>query len=387
MISKELSNWESYIKNSFFDTDSTIVVLLSEKGKLLYSNEAFKNTIPHFSIQKLLNPTFEKIKSLKFIEDRLIFNDFITLGSYSSNSNLSFKAYIYKNEDQFLIVGQQAADKLTEQNRKLNEMLRENNDLQRQLLKKTRSLENTLNELDKVNIELKKQIQTKDKIFSIIAHDLRSPFNGILGFAEILKENLPDLQKDEIEKFVDHIYNASHSYYNLIINLLDWASLQQKKYSFLPRKNNIKQLVSEVLIVLSGNAIKKDINVQINIPDDLDFCIDRNMFSAILRNLLSNAIKFTQPKGEITIKGDIEKNHLVITIQDSGIGISKERIKNILSNEFIESTNGTADEKGTGLGLSLCREFIEIHGGNLSVKSKIHEGTSFIVSIPDINKN
>jgi signal transduction histidine kinase len=387
VINKELLDWESYIRKSFFDTDTIIVVVLTESGKLLYSNESFKNMFPHFSIQKLLNPTFEKIRSLNFIEDRLLFNDIVTIGSYSSNSNLSFKAYIYKNDDQFLIVGQQAADKLAEQNRKLNEIVRENNDLQRQLLKKTKILENTLNELDKVNVELKKQIQTKDKVFSIVAHDLRSPFNGILGFSEILKENLPDLDQEEIKSFVDHIYNASHSYYSLILNLLDWASLQQKKYSFLPRKNNIKQLISEVLLVLNGNLIKKEITMEVSIPDETDFFVDRNMFSAIMRNLVSNAIKFTQQKGIITINGKIKQNHLMVTIQDSGIGIPNEKIQKILNNEIIESTNGTDNEKGTGLGLSLSKEFIEIHGGTLSIKSKMYEGTSFTISIPDVNKN
>jgi len=385
VINKELLDWESYIRKSFFDADTIIVVVLTESGKLLYSNESFKNMFPHFSIQKLLNPTFEKIRSLNFIEDRLLFNDIITVGSYSSNSNLSFKAYIYKNDDQFLIVGQQAADKLAEQNRKLNEIVRENTNLQRQLLKKTKILENTLNELDKVNVELKKQIQTKDKVFSIVAHDIRSPFNGILGFSEILKENLPELDQKEIKSFVDHIYEASHSYYNLIINLLDWASLQQKKYSFVPRRVNIKQLVSEVLLVLNGNLIKKEINLEVNISDEIDFRVDRNMFSAIIRNLISNAIKFTQKKGIITINCKIEQSQLIVSIKDSGIGMPNNKIQKILNNELIESTKGTDNEKGTGLGLSLCKEFVEIHGGTLSIESRLYEGTCFTISIPNIN--
>ena len=155
MINKDLLDWESYIRKSFFDTDTIIVIVLTENGRILYSNESFKNTFPYFSIQKLLNPTFEKIKSLEFIEDRLIFKDIITIGSINSNSNVSFKAYVYKNDNQFLIVGQQAADKLAEQNKKLNDIVRENNNLQRQLLKKTKILENTLHQLDQVNIELK----------------------------------------------------------------------------------------------------------------------------------------------------------------------------------------------------------------------------------------
>lgn len=387
MIEKGLLSWEQHIKSSAFEEDSVIVVLISENGKVLSKNENFKNIIPYFSIQNIINPGFEKIKKLPFIENSLIFKDYITIGNYSSNANLSLKSYIYKRNGEYLIVANLPTKNIIEQNRKLNDLVSENTDLQRQLIRNKKKLENTLQELDKLNHELKKQIQTKDKIFSIISHDIRSPFSGILGISELLKDNLDTLSKEEISKFVTHLDGATQSYHILITNLLEWASLQLNKYTFRPEKNNIYSLILNVYRVLIENANKKKITIEVNIPQELVFYVDTNMFLGIVRNLVSNAIKFTPKHGKIEVSAHIDSDHLHLSVTDSGVGITKEKIRQILRNELVRSTVGTENEKGTGLGLSLCKEFIDIHGGKLQIESSENSGTSFNIAFPDINKN
>jgi len=382
MIDKELIGWEDCIEASVFDNKAKLQVLISENGKVIFKNLAFRKAIPHFSINNLINPTFKKIKNLPYIKQNLIFKDMLTIGTISSSLNQSYQTFIYKKFKQYLIVAQQSNDKLIEQNRKLRELLRENTDLQRQLLRSRKKQENTLAELDNLNNELKKQIQTKDKIFSIISHDIRSPFSGIMGISELLYENFSELSKDEMFKFVTHLNNASLSYYSLIINLLEWASLQQKKYSFLPRKHNIYELFNNVYTSLIENANRKQIVIKKNIPKDLIFKVDAHMFSGIVRNLLSNAIKFTPVKGTVTINASESNYKLSFSIIDSGVGLSKEKIEGILKNQLVKSTPGTNNEKGTGLGLSLCKEFIEIHHGQLSIESEINKGSCFRFVLP-----
>ena len=148
MIEKELISWEPFIKSSVFEEDSVLIVLISEDGKVISKNENFKNIFPYFSIQNIINPGFDKIKTLDYVEGLLIFNDYITIGNYSSNANLSFKSYIYRRKGQYLIVANLPAKNIIEQNRKLNDLISENTDLQRQLIKNKKNLENTLQEMD-----------------------------------------------------------------------------------------------------------------------------------------------------------------------------------------------------------------------------------------------
>jgi len=382
MIDKELIGWEDCIEASVFDDTAKLQVLISENGKVIFKNPAFRKAVPHFSINNLINPTFEKIKNLPYIKQNLIFEDMLTLGTITSGLNQSYQTFIFKKYNQYLIVAQQSNNKLIEQNRKLRELLRENTDLQRQLLRTRKKQENTLAEFDNLNNELKKQIQTKDKIFSIISHDIRSPFSGIMGISELLYENFSELSNDEMYKFVTHLNNASLSYYSLIINLLEWASLQQKKYSFLPQKHNIHELFNNVYTSLIENANQKQLLIEKNIPKDLIFKVDAHMFSGIVRNLLSNAIKFTPVNGTVTINATVSKHKLSFSITDSGIGLSQEKIEGILKNQLVKSTPGTNNEKGTGLGLSLCKELIEIHRGQLSIESEINKGSCFRFVLP-----
>lgn len=382
VLNKLAAHWEQEILSSIIDWDVIAIVLFDEKGKLLFCNKALKEAFPELNFQNLINPTFEKIKSLPFIEENLVFNNQVTIGYYNKIDNFSFPASIFRKDDNIFLIGQKPPAKLLRQNQQLLALNRENSNLQRQVLKDKKKLEETLGSLDKAMQGLEKEIQTKDKFFSIIGHDLRSPFNSILGFSELLVETIDELDKDEIRSYAIQVNRSAQNSFELLNQLLEWGMLKQNKVPFAPEENNINKLVENVVDVLSATANRKDIAINVSIPDGVYFFLDSNMFSSIVRNLLSNAIKFTPPKGKIDISIKVEKDKLVVSLSDTGIGISEEKVNTIFNSEMVQSTYGTNQEIGTGLGLSLCREFIEMHKGHIWIESKLNIGTTIHFTIP-----
>ncbi len=223
---------------------------------------------------------------------------------------------------------------------------------------------------------------TKDKLFSIISHDLRSPFNAILGFSNLL---LNAIKKEDYKKLADYsvfIRDSAQQTYNLLENLLNWSRLQSNKIQFHPQRVKIKGMIDNAIAVLGGNAEEKLITIKVDAPDKGEIMADPLMLEIILRNLLSNAIKFTPQKGRIIIKSFIDQKLCYFTITDTGVGMEKEFMKSIF--DFGEETSrmGTNNEKGAGLGLMLCKEFVERHGGEIWVSSELNKGTTFTFTLP-----
>lgn len=224
---------------------------------------------------------------------------------------------------------------------------------------------------------------TKDKFFSIIAHDLKSPFSNILGFSSLLNDELDTLQMSEIKEFVGAINKTAIHTMQLLDNLLEWSRIQHGRILFNPIKVNLKLLVSEITEQLKENAVSKEISLINHIPEKLYCMADENMLKTIIRNLVSNAIKFTKSGGKVEVTALSTADYVEVAVADSGIGIAPESIEKLFRIDSEFSTRGTANEKGTGLGLILCREFVEKHGGNISVESKPEAGSIFRFSIPN----
>lgn len=237
-------------------------------------------------------------------------------------------------------------------------------------------------ELKKANAELREINATKDKLFSIIAHDLRGPFTSLLGFSDLMIENINTYDADKFEKLLYHINSAAKSAYTLLENLLIWARSQNGQLLFRPRKTNISSLLKEVLISMSSLATIKNVSLKYSGSDDLIGLADSNMLNAIVRNLVSNAIKFCNSGGAIEVNASAKPDLIEISIADNGVGISDEVKEKLFKTTTGLSLAGTAHEKGTGLGLLICREFIEKHGGKIWVESNLGEGSKFIFTLP-----
>jgi signal transduction histidine kinase len=223
---------------------------------------------------------------------------------------------------------------------------------------------------------------TKDKLFSIIAHDLRSPFNNIIGFSELLIEKVNDDTFTESEKFLTIINSSATNTLILLDNLLNWAKYQTGKINFKPVKIVFSNIILEVLKLEKSIAKAKNISLNYFTADEIEVYADENMLKIILRNLISNAIKFTKPGGEIRVFAILLKDWVEITISDNGIGINEEKLKELFNTSSNSSTTGTANEKGSGLGLMLCKDFIETHKGKIWAESKEGKGSEFKFTLP-----
>ena len=211
---------------------------------------------------------------------------------------------------------------------------------------------------------------TKDRFFSIIAHDLRSPFNTMLGFGEMLKEEVDNEKTEHLKEYTYYLYSGIQKTYNLLNGLLDWANLQRHKVAFEPKTIDVERCVDEIFQVLELSALNKKLTLAKFVPEKMELIADRNMFSTIVRNLLSNAIKFTPEGGTVTFIAKFSDGKSIFTVADTGIGIGPENFRKLFKVDESFSTAGTNKESGTGLGLVLCKELVERHGGVIWAESK-----------------
>jgi len=223
---------------------------------------------------------------------------------------------------------------------------------------------------------------TKDKFFSIIAHDLRNPFNSIIGFSSLLLSNYDLYDKERVIKFIQRIHNSGESIFKLLENLLQWSRIQTNRMEFTPETINLKQLVDATLSVVTNNAEAKQINLTNLILEDIMIVVDSNMISTVIRNLVSNAIKFTHENGQITISSKLLNDIVEVTISDTGVGMPDDDLKKLFRIDTQFTVPGTANEKGSGLGLILCKEFIEKNNGIIWAESSLGKGSDFKFTLP-----
>lgn len=235
--------------------------------------------------------------------------------------------------------------------------------------------------------ELKQTIASKDKFFSIIAHDLRGPFSGFLGLSELLADEYEMLAKEEISQIATSMNKAAKRLFNFLENLLDWSRAQMGRMDYNPFVFELSDLVDRYIGLLQTTAAEKNIKLINEVPDQTSVFADNNMLGTILRNLLSNAIKFTNNGGEVRvgIEGETEGLYKV-SVTDNGIGMTQEALEKIFRIDTKFTTPGTNNETGTGLGLVLCKELVDMHGGKIEVFSEKKVGTKFVFTIPNARK-
>jgi len=250
------------------------------------------------------------------------------------------------------------------------------------LEKKNRQLSEANLKLQDSENNLRELNATKDKFFSIIAHDLKNPFHALFGFSEEMYKNVNHLDKNEIREYGKAIFEASQNLYNLLQNLLKWSRTQLGSIVLKPQQLPLRPTTEEIISLLKINADEKNIRIDNEITPHMKAYVDQNVFDTVMRNLLSNAIKFTDSGGQVKIRAEKENGQTFVSLTDTGRGIPKSHLKNLFSVNNNLSTQGTSNEQGTGLGLILCKELIEKSHGQIWAHSKPGKGSTFSFSLP-----
>jgi signal transduction histidine kinase/PAS domain-containing protein len=236
--------------------------------------------------------------------------------------------------------------------------------------------------LKKSESRLKELNATKDKFFNIIAHDLKNPFTCLIGSTELLSENIRKMGNNEIKELVQILNDSAKGGYEILRNLLDWSRSQTGLLTFSPERIDLKKIIDTNISELRLSSDKKKIRIISEVKKPMYIFADKNMMNSVLRNLLGNAIKFTQKSGTVTINAIAKKNMVSVQVTDTGIGIPEDKLNELFRIDTKYTRPGTDKESGTGLGLKICKEFVEIQGGEIRVESILNTGTKFIFSIP-----
>ncbi|MFD1293804.1 sensor histidine kinase [Lutibacter holmesii] len=383
VISSILSDWTNELSAILMDSNSLCIAKFSTSKKLLFANNSMAKLFTAKPAQSLINPTFDELLLLDNTVP-LIFEGFLTLGDYSS-INPSIWVQVYRKENELLIVGGVNAAQLLDQNKTMHQLNSEISNLQRELIREKITLQNTLKQLSQTNATLQELNISKDRFISILAHDLKSPFNGILGFLSLLTEDIHKFSIDEVEKIIHLINTSANSTYNLLEEILTWARAQAGKTPFNLENHNLSTICETIFNNLNIIATTKNITIDYTTLNGTIIYADKDMIHAVLRNLVSNAIKFTNHGGTINIYAKQHYSNIEITVSDTGVGIPANTTPKLFDISHKISTKGTANEKGTGLGLLLCKEFVEKHNGKIWVESELGKGSDFKFTIPTVN--
>jgi len=237
-------------------------------------------------------------------------------------------------------------------------------------------------ELKEKNAQLQELNASKDKFFSIISHDLRNPFNTLLGFAQLLAENVEQYSQDEIKLKVERLRTSAERLHALLENLLTWSRIQRGVMEHYPESIALSEIAEDNFDLFAPNAEQKQITFRNEIPENTPAYADYSMVNTVMRNLISNALKFTQNGGNIEVSAHPRETYIEISVSDTGIGIHQEDIPKLFRIDVQHTNVGTAGEKGTGLGLILCQELVERNSGRIWVESEVRKGTTFRFTLP-----
>lgn len=240
-------------------------------------------------------------------------------------------------------------------------------------------------QLQEKNQELHELNARKDKFFSIIAHDLRNPFAGLLGLTRMVIEDLDTWSKEELQRVLKDLGNSAENLYELLENLLNWSRLQRGVMEYFPTHLNLAPLAEHNAALFATMAAQKQIMFINDIPPETYVFADEQMVNTVLRNLLSNALKFTPTGGRVELALLRQESRIIVAVKDSGVGIPETDLVKLFRLDVKYSNVGTAGERGTGLGLILCKDLIEKNGGTIGVESEVGKGTTFRFTLPTDN--
>jgi len=348
---------------------------LNKQNELIRLNSAFQNTEKEKRADELSiankELVFQNEEKEKRAEELII-----------ANKELAFQNKVREKRAAELDI---AYEELAFQNKVKEKRAAELSNANKELAFQNKEKEKRAAELIIANKELKQLLQLnsdKDLFISILAHDLRSPFVSILGFLNLLVENIRTYDINEIEEHINIVSHAAKNTFNLLEDLIIWTQSQSGKLPYEPQKLNFSDICADAVEVLKLTANEKNITINQFVAEVIIVYADINMLKTVLRNLVSNAIKFTNLGGRIDIYAEKTQSNIIISVSDEGIGIAPEILNKLFDITQIHSTIGTADEKGTGLGLLLCKEFVEKHDGKIWVESELGKGSKFKLSLP-----
>ncbi len=403
----ERKQYEIELKNSeerfrVLLDNSPLAISISREFRDVYVNDAYLKLFGYDSIDEALNCTiFDKIapesrdyviRHMKEQGENGIVRSYEIMGMKKDGSKFVMEVIpaIIKLSNGFEAIAY--FNDITERKKyelerdKFIQELQASNDMIEQESSRIQNLNRRLEESER---KLKELNDSKDKFFSIIAHDLRSPMTGFYSIADTLSDHLESLTQDEIKSIVQSIKTSAESLFELLDTLLTWARTQIGRIDFEPFLLNLYNESEKAIEIVYANAANKKIDILNQIPKNLMIEADKYMLNTIIRNLLTNAIKFTNPGGYISLNaaeiGSLENQFdrfIEVSVTDSGVGIEKVVLDKLFKLEHKISTRGTKNEKGSGLGLILCKEFVEKHGGKIYVESQVGEGSRFRFTIP-----
>ena len=297
----------------------------------------------------------------------------------------------YSDTNYFLNAIEQSVDRYLVKPINKNRLLQAYDHVSNQLLLE-QQIEQHKKSLEESERKLKESNLTKDKFFSIISHDLKSPLGSVISFSNLITDEFDDLSQAEVKNFVHIIKNSAELTMELLDDILTWSRAQTGKISYKPGFININQLINDIVGLIRNQAANKNITINIKSNCEGELWADKNILETVLRNILGNAVKFTNLGGQISVLCSEEsmKNtspKCIISVMDNGIGMPQEKVDRLFVINEDLSQKGTAGEKGTGLGLLLCKELIQIHSGEISAESKLGKGTTISFSLPRKNNS
>jgi len=356
-------------------TEIGFKVLVAEDGEKALAQ--VERTQPHIILLDVLMPgidgfeTCRRLKRLKASSDIPVI--FMTALSDTVDKVKGFEAggvdYITKPLQHEEVLARVKAHLTI---RQLQQQLQEQNELLAQ--------QNVL--LEEKNEQLEELNASKDKFFSIIAHDLRSPFTGFLGLTQFIVENIEDWGKDKIKDITAKLHTSAENLYALLGNLLTWSRIQRGMVEHHPQPMDIREVVARNVALFTPNAKQKQITLRNSIDERLMVYADLQMVDTVVRNFLSNALKFTNTGGTVSVSAEPHEARVHVSVSDTGIGIPEKRVSQLFRIDAKYKRTGTAGEQGTGLGLILCKELVEQNDGRIWVEREVENGTTFTFALP-----
>jgi PAS domain S-box-containing protein len=360
---------------SIFENSGIGKAILTPKGEFIKVNDSFAEMFG-YGFEEFNNIHMLDITHPSEIEHSLQIMKEL-LNDKSFNYRKFEKKYLRKNGETFW--GSVIITPIKDEKGKLAFLIAQLQDISKR--------KNGETKLIKYAEDLKELNQSKDKLFSIISHDLRSPFNALLGISEYTTQFFDDLSKEEIKESMGSLHSSAKKVYTLMQNLLEWTQIQNGGLEIEKSKIDLSEISKNILGLYEETAASKNIDLTSNISKSIFPYADLYMIESVLRNLVSNGIKFTHPGGSVSISAAVKSDLVMVTVEDNGIGIDPGNQKKLFRIGEQYRMDGTADEQGTGLGLILCKDFVEKNNGTISVESQLNKGSKFTFTVPTYNNS
>jgi len=363
---------QSEAKYRFLSENASVGVSLIENDKVVYISQGYLNMLG-YQENEMMNINLDQIYSFIHPDDIENIQSELKKARLEKIKNFSYSYRAKSKQGKYIWVEDNITSEYDQTGKRIKSIIHSHDITE----KKEAEL------LIKMQFnELKKLSADKSRFMQILAHDLRSPFNSLIGFSELLVKNVHHYDIEKIKRHIEIINEISHRSFQLLNDLLLWAQAQEGKLPFEPRNLFLQALVSSIVDEFHIQITTKNLMVENCIPNDTEIFADESMLKSIIRNFLSNAIKFTPQEGKIYFDAQKIENFIEVCVADSGVGIANDDIEKLWDMTQIYSSMGTEGEKGTGLGLMLCKEFIEKHNGKLRVESCVGKGSKFYFSLP-----